>query len=134
MPPSPVTDPPNLLLICTDQHRFDALGCYGNPHIQTPNIDRLAAEGVLFERCYTPNPVCAPTRASILTGRYHRAHGLWANGVPLPAHERHFTRALAADGYGRRLVCRLHRGAGLGQRTGPRYDDGLRVLRRAEPS
>ncbi len=96
----------NILLICTDQHRFDVLGCYGNPHVQTPNIDRLAAEGALFEQCYTPNPVCAPARASILTGRYPRAHGLWANGVALPAHERLFTRTLADAGYDCGLVDR----------------------------
>ncbi|HEV2125731.1 MAG TPA: sulfatase-like hydrolase/transferase, partial [Chloroflexota bacterium] len=89
------TTRPNILFICTDQHRFDALGCYGNRHIQTPNIDRLAAQGVLFERCYTPNPVCAPTRASIVTGRYPHAHGLWANGVSLPPHEQFFSRVLA---------------------------------------
>ncbi|HET7768019.1 MAG TPA: sulfatase-like hydrolase/transferase, partial [Chloroflexota bacterium] len=120
---------PNILLICTDQHRFDALGCYGNPHIQTPNIDRLAAEGVRFERCYTPNPVCAPTRASMLTGRYPRAHGLWANGVPLPAHEQLFTRALADAGYDCGLVGKLHLAACFGGRAEPRYDDGFRVFR-----
>ena len=116
---------PNILVICTDQHRFDALGCYGNPHIKTPNIDRLAAEGVLFERCYTPNPVCAPTRASILTGRYPRAHGLWANGVPLPKHERFFTRTLADEGYDCGLVGKLHLAACFKGRTEPRYDDGF---------
>jgi arylsulfatase len=116
---------PNILLICTDQHRFDVLGCYGNPHVKTPNIDRLAAEGVLFERCYTPNPVCAPTRASILTGRYPRAHGLWANGVPLPAHERLFTRTLAEEGYDCGLVGKLHLAACFKGRTEPRYDDGF---------
>lgn len=116
---------PNVLLICTDQHRFDVLGAYGNPHVKTPNIDRLAAEGVLFERCYTPNPVCAPTRASIVTGRYPRAHGLWANGVPLPRHERFFTRALAENGYDCGLIGKLHLSACFKGRTEPRYDDGF---------
>jgi len=120
---------PNVLFICTDQHRFDVLGCYRNPHVRTPNIDRLAAEGVLFEQCYTPNPVCAPTRASILTGRYPRAHGLWGNGVPLPSHERLFTRALADAGYDCGLVGKLHLAACFGGRTEPRYDDGFRVFR-----
>jgi arylsulfatase len=116
---------PNILFICTDQHRFDVLGCYGNPHVKTPNIDRLAAEGVLFERCYTPNPVCAPTRASILTGRYPHAHGLWANGVPLPQHEQFFTRTLADNGYDCGLVGKLHLAACFRGRTEPRYDDGF---------
>jgi arylsulfatase len=123
------TTRPNILIICTDQHRFDVLGAYGNPHVQTPNIDRLAAEGVLFEHCYTPNPVCAPTRASIVTGRYPRSHGLWANGVPLPAHERFFTRVLADEGYDCGLVGKLHLAACFGGRTEPRYDDGFRVFR-----
>ncbi|MEZ4639078.1 MAG: sulfatase-like hydrolase/transferase [Caldilineaceae bacterium] len=53
---------PNILFICTDQQRYDSLGCYGNEYVQTPTIDRLAAEGVLFERCYVQNPVCGPSR------------------------------------------------------------------------
>ncbi len=86
--------PPNILFICTDQQRFDSLGCYGNQHIQTPAIDRLAQQGVLFERCYVQSPVCSPSRASLLTGRYLHAHGLWANGVTLPPHEQLFTACL----------------------------------------
>lgn len=131
-PATPTTAPserPNILLICTDQHRFDVVGAYGNPHVKTPNIDRLAAEGVLFEQCYTPNPVCAPTRASILTGRYPRAHGLWGNGVPLPAHERLFTRTLADAGYDCGLIGKLHLGACFRGRTEPRYDDGFRTFK-----
>ena len=131
---------PNVLFICTDQHRFDALGCtgwdgHGNPHVKTPHIDSLAAGGVLFERCYSPNPVCAPTRASILTGRYPRAHGLWANGVSLPAHQPFFSRALADAGYDCGLVGKLHLGACFRGRTEPRYDDGFRFFRWAhDPS
>ena len=51
---------PNIVFICTDQQRYDTLGCYGNPHIQTPHLDQLASEGVLFEQCYVQSPVCAP--------------------------------------------------------------------------
>ena len=54
--------PTNLLFITTDQQRFDSLPCYGLDFMQTPNLDRLAAEGVVFERCYTPAPVCVPCR------------------------------------------------------------------------
>lgn len=52
----------NVLWICTDQQRFDTLGCMGNPWVYTPNLDRLAAEGVLFENTYAQSPVCAPSR------------------------------------------------------------------------
>ncbi len=117
---------PNILFICTDQQRYDALGCYGNEHIQTPAIDGLAAEGVLFERCYVQNPVCAPSRASLLTGRYPHAHGLWANGVALPPHERLFPRALADDGYDCGLIGKMHLAACFRGRTEPRQDDGFR--------
>jgi arylsulfatase A-like enzyme len=70
------TDRPNILLICTDQQRFDAVGCYGNPHIQTPNLDRLAADGVVFDNCYVQNPVCAPSAAS------RSRFGVWMWGLP----------------------------------------------------
>lgn len=73
-------DQPNILVLCTDQHRYDALACYGNPVVETPTIDGLAADEAMFERCYTPSLVCAPARASMLTGKYPHSHGLWANG------------------------------------------------------
>ena len=115
---------PNILFICTDQQRFDALGCYGNAHIQTPAIDGLAREGVLFERCYVQSPVCAPSRASLLTGRYVHSHGLWANGVALPPGERLFPRTLADAGYDCGLIGKLHLAACYQGRTEPRHDDG----------
>ena len=118
---------PNILVICTDQQRYDAAGCYGNPHIQTPTIDALAGEGVLFERCYVQSPVCAPSRASYLTGQYVRTHGLWGNGVSLPTYQPLFTRALADGGYDCGLIGKMHLAAAFGGRTEPRYDDGFRV-------
>ncbi|MGK0240535.1 MAG: arylsulfatase A-like enzyme [Candidatus Pelagisphaera sp.] len=59
---------PNLLFIMTDQHRFDAMSCAGNTVIETPNMDRIAREGVMFSNAYAANPVCVPARASFLTG------------------------------------------------------------------
>ena len=126
---------PNVLFLCTDQQRFDALGCYGNTAIATPTIDGLAADGVLFEQCYVQSPVCAPSRASLFTGRYVHAHGLWANGVALPPHERFFTRALAGAGYDCGLAGKLHLAACFQGRTEPRQEDGFRVFRWAhDPS
>ncbi|RZU10259.1 arylsulfatase A-like enzyme [Kribbella rubisoli] len=121
--------PPNVLLICTDQQRFSALGAYGNDEIETPNLDRLAAQGVLFENCYVQSPVCAPSRASLMTGRYVHAHGLWANGVGLPDHERLFTKDLADAGYDCGLVGKFHLNACFGGRSEKRLDDGFRVFR-----
>ncbi len=68
--------PLNLVLILTDNHSPWTLGCYGNPEIRTPNIDRLASEGMLFERCYSSNAVCSPTRATLLTGLIPSQHGV----------------------------------------------------------
>ena len=67
---------PNVVLIMTDNHGAWTLGCYGNPDIRTPNIDRLAAEGTLFDRAFASNPVCSPTRASCLTGTIPSQHGV----------------------------------------------------------
>ncbi len=78
------TDRPNIVLIFTDQHRLSALGCYGETPCQTPNIDRLAAEGVRFETAYTTCPVCSPARASIMTGLHVHNHGVLCNCNDLP--------------------------------------------------
>ncbi len=69
-------DRPNVVLILTDNHGAWTLGCYGNPDIRTPNIDRLATEGTLFTRAFASNPVCSPTRATLLTGLVPSQHGV----------------------------------------------------------
>lgn len=73
-----------ILLITTDQQRFDSLGCNGGAIARTPVADRLATEGINYSRAYNQNTVCMPARSSILTGQYVRTHGVVANGVPLP--------------------------------------------------
>jgi len=78
MKPRPVR---NVLLFLTDQQRKDSIGAYGNPLIRTPSFDRIAREGLRFERAYTQNPFCSPARASILTGTHPRTHGVWHNGI-----------------------------------------------------
>ncbi len=99
---------PNILWICTDQQRFDTLGCYGNPWVTTPNIDRLAASGVLFEHAYCQNPLCTPSRASFLTGRYPRTTRTRQNGQSIPEDEVLVTRMLAESGYYCGLAGKLH--------------------------
>jgi arylsulfatase len=120
---------PNILFLCTDQQRYDALGAAGNPHISTPNLDRLASQGMRFTNCYTQSPVCAPSRGSLMTGRYPRNHGLWANGVDMDPDEQLFTKVLADEGYDCGLVGKLHLGSAFDGRIEPRLDDGLRVFR-----
>ncbi|RKY90864.1 hypothetical protein DRQ15_06405, partial [candidate division KSB1 bacterium] len=73
----------NVLLILTDQHRLSAVGAYGSTPCRTPNIDRLAHQGVRFENAYTVCPVCSPTRATIMTGQYPHAHGVTSNVTAL---------------------------------------------------
>ena len=69
-------DKPNVVLIVTDNHGAWTLGCYGNPDIKTPHLDRLAAEGVRFSRAFANNPVCSPTRATLLSGLMPSQHGV----------------------------------------------------------
>ena len=71
---------PNILFIMTDQHNARALGCYGMDEIKTPNLDKLAAEGVLFENAICQTGQCVPSRYSIWTGRYARSTGTYWNG------------------------------------------------------
>ena len=99
---------PNILWICTDQQRWDTLGCYGNPYVHTPHIDRLASEGVLFERCFSQSPVCTPSRASFLTGRYPRTTRCRQNGQDISDDEVLVTRLLADAGYVCGLAGKLH--------------------------
>ena len=72
-----------IILIMTDTQRKDMLGCYGNKDMLTPNIDRLATEGMLFNKAYTTQPVCGPARSGIFTGTYPHTNGSWANSMPL---------------------------------------------------
>jgi len=74
----------NILLITSDQQRYDSLGCNGGTVARTPVIDALAAGGVNYQRAYNQNTVCMPARSTILTGQYPRTHGVIANGIPLP--------------------------------------------------
>ncbi len=77
----------NILFVMMDQLRWDYLSCYGHPHLHTPNIDRIAREGVRFDNAYVQSPVCGPSRASFYTGRTVFSHGSTWNRVPLPIGE-----------------------------------------------
>lgn len=99
---------PNILLICTDQQRFDTLGCNGNPVIRTPNLDELARRGVSFDNLFVQSPMCSPSRASLATGRYPHTHRARWNGVKLPLTERTFMDVLRESGYHTALFGKLH--------------------------
>src|SRR5690242_10029281 len=90
---------PNLLLVTFDQLRADCLGCYGNPVIHTPNIDRLAQRGVLFRNHFSPAPQCVPSRMTIHTGRYPHTHRTLLNSYQIPDDEPTLARILGGLGY-----------------------------------
>ncbi|MBI3681047.1 MAG: sulfatase-like hydrolase/transferase [Acidobacteria bacterium] len=100
--------PKNVLFLLSDQHRPDGLGLLGNPSARTPNLDELARSGTRFSSAYCTNPVCTPSRASILTGLYTHIHRTYTNATPWPfeiktmAH--HFSRA----GYISGLIGKMH--------------------------
>ena len=99
---------PNILWICSDQQRFDTLGCYGNGFVHTPHLDHLATSGMLFEGAYCQSPICTPSRASFLTGRTPRTTRTRQNGQSIPADEVLVTRLLADGGYTCGLAGKLH--------------------------
>ncbi|MEO1270868.1 MAG: sulfatase-like hydrolase/transferase, partial [Myxococcota bacterium] len=101
--------PPNILWICTDQQRFDSLSCAGHPWIKTPRLDRLAEQGVRLTHAVCQSPVCTPSRASFMTGRYPRTTRCRQNGQAIPADEQVVTRLLKEGlGYGAGLAGKLH--------------------------
>ena len=99
---------PNIIVITTDQQRFDSLGCIGSDFISTPNLDRLAAEGVLFTRAYCSNPVCTPARASIFTGQNLSTHGAWNVGTKIPTDTILLSHRLKELGYRTHYVGKMH--------------------------
>jgi arylsulfatase len=128
-PPAPeIPRPVNILWYCSDQQRFDTIGALGNPHVHTPNLDRLVRQGVAFTHAYCQAPICTPSRASMLTGKYPSTLHVNTNGnTHFPAHERLVTRRLADAGYDGGLVGKLHL-AGAAWRPEPRVDDGYRYF------
>ncbi len=99
---------PNILLLYTDQWRWDALGVNGNADVQTPHLDRLAAEGVNFDHCFVQNPVCMPSRASFLSGQYPSTLGITHMGVPVPEETMTLPRLLGPYGYYSANLGKLH--------------------------
>ncbi|OWT63517.1 sulfatase family protein [Candidimonas nitroreducens] len=99
---------PNFLFIITDQHRADHLGCYGNPIVRTPNIDRIAARGWRSQRFYVSNPVCMPNRATLMTGRMPSVHKVRSNGIALPLQATTFVELLRAGGYATACSGKIH--------------------------
>ena len=100
---------PNIILIISDQFRWDAIGAMGiNPMNLTPNLDAMAGRGVLFRSAFCNQPVCAPARASILTGQYPGKHGVWRNGIGLPEDATTLATTLRGAGYSANYIGKWH--------------------------
>lgn len=101
---------PNILFITVDQLRTDAVGAYGRCPAEgvTPTIDRIAAAGTRFTNCYTVSPVCAPARASLMTGRYPHCHGQISNGYMMDPREQFWWEHLESAGYDTAGIGKMH--------------------------
>lgn len=101
--------PPNLLFIFSDDQRFDALGIAGHPVLQTPELDALAREGVMFSQAYCQSPMCAPSRMTVLTGLTQRSHGgIRPFVIDEAMNSQSFPALLKASGYQTALIGKPH--------------------------
>jgi arylsulfatase A-like enzyme len=118
---------PNILLIMSDQQRFDSLGCYGADWIATPNLDSLAADGILYENCYVNNPICTPSRASLFTGKEIPGHGVLRLHDVLPEDEILFPKHLQDLGYTTALFGKLHVSGRIEEEAVRHRNDGFDI-------
>lgn len=119
--------PPNVVMILIDDLRWDELGCMGHPYVKTPGVDRIAAEGALFENAFTVAPLCSPSRASFLTAMHTHRHGIVDN-VDRSARSHELVtwpRVLHDAGYETAWVGKWHMGVDDSPRPG--FDDWLSV-------
>ena len=101
-------DRPNFLIIMSDKHHAGTMGCAGDNTIRTPNLDRLSANGVRFNQCYTASPLCVPARMAFLTGQYPSDTRAWCNENILGSDIPTFAHPLGVGGYETVLCGRMH--------------------------
>ena len=102
LPQASAKKPPNIVFIFSDDHAYQAISAYNDPRrlIDTPHIDRLAKEGMRFDRCVVPNSICGPSRASVLTGKYSHLNGFYNNSNSrFDGSQMTFPKLLHAAGY-----------------------------------
>jgi arylsulfatase A-like enzyme len=99
---------PNILFIMTDDHAAHALSCYGSRINKTPSLDRIGGEGIRFDHCFCTNGICAPSRASILTGKYSHLNGVRDNAVQFDGAQQTYPKLLRQAGYQTALIGKWH--------------------------
>lgn len=99
---------PNIIFIMSDDHAYQAISAYGSDLIKTPNIDRIAEEGMLFEKAFVTNSICAPSRAVILTGKHSHLNGLVDNSVHFDSTQMTFPKVLRENGYKTAMIGKWH--------------------------
>jgi arylsulfatase A-like enzyme len=126
---------PNILFIMADDHGYQAISAYGSKLNQTPNIDRLAREGMRFDRCFVTNSICGPSRAVILTGKYSHINGFAANQGTFFGGQQNVAKLLRAAGYTTAVVGKWHLGGDptgfdhfhILQGQGPYYNPAMKT-------
>ena len=99
---------PNILFIFTDDHAAHAISAYGSKINKTPNIDRIANEGMRFNHCLVTNSICGPSRACILTGKYSHKNGFFRNGNRFDGLQQNFAKILSGGGYQTAMIGKWH--------------------------
>ena len=128
---------PNILFIFSDDHAYQAISAYGSQVNKTPNLDRIANEGMRFDRCFVTNSICGPSRAVVLTGKYSHLNGFVRNGNTFNGNQQTASKLLQAAGYQTAVIGKWHlRSTPVGfdyyhvlQGQGPYYNPAMKTPR-----